>query len=398
MRNVRLAACGVAGIAIGSILSGCDGPGQDSTARRIAHLTAAATVRIGSIDDSLTALTRIPAGGIAVGTDGTIYVAQPADQNIRVYTHDGKFVNVFGGRGSGPGEFRYLTGIGVIGDTVYALELSPPRISLFSADGGFLDAFEWVVAAEPGYASVPPYAIGRGLLFGVASPPALAMSADPRRSRVISHVLVDRLGNVVDTMLAFDAARIGVPIRQGLRVASFQDPFPDYPLLALTSDGMQAAVVRRDASTEGTAAMYQVTWLTVSPSAAESRLQRRYEVAPIRMDPSRLRTVLEAFGQLSSDPRAFEDVMDQLLQRREYLPPVGTAVYGSDGILWIARENGGSDSQLWELLDFQGELVGQVQLPARFSARVAGRSSIYGVEHDQLDVPYIVRYDIVERH
>src|SRR5690625_1170107 len=76
-------------------------------------------LRIGSLDDEDQALTRIEPNGLAVHPSGHLFVAQPRLAEIREYDPTGGLVRVIGGRGSGPGEFNMLRGIGFLGDTLY---------------------------------------------------------------------------------------------------------------------------------------------------------------------------------------------------------------------------------------------------------------------------------------
>jgi len=57
-------------------------------AQQPAKWTVHEQLRIGSVDDSAQALTRI--GDILLGPDGRLYIAQPADLTIRVFDGEGR--------------------------------------------------------------------------------------------------------------------------------------------------------------------------------------------------------------------------------------------------------------------------------------------------------------------
>jgi DNA-binding beta-propeller fold protein YncE len=81
-----------------------------------------------------------PAGGIAVGPDGTVYVSQTFVKNrIVAFTPKGKLLRQWGKTGSGDGEFQYPAGLAVGPDgSVYVADNFNRRIQKFSPQGKFL--------------------------------------------------------------------------------------------------------------------------------------------------------------------------------------------------------------------------------------------------------------------
>ncbi len=78
---------------------------------------------------------------IAVGLDGAIFVADEADRRrqVRMYNADGTFVKAVGGVGTGPGEFKHITGMLVTPTGELAIyDVFNKRISLYDANGTFL--------------------------------------------------------------------------------------------------------------------------------------------------------------------------------------------------------------------------------------------------------------------
>ena len=64
---------------------------------------------------------------IAIGPNGSIYLTQGQEQEIRVYDAQGKYVRNIGRKGGGPGEFTGLGSIGFIGDTLYTTDFERYR-------------------------------------------------------------------------------------------------------------------------------------------------------------------------------------------------------------------------------------------------------------------------------
>jgi hypothetical protein len=67
---------------------------------------------------------------------------------------------------------------------------------------------------------------------------------------------------------------------------------------------------------------------------------------------------------------------------------------GTDGTIWLAREDAGGEQLAWWVLDPNGEPIGTVMLPRGLQVMAADESHVWGAELDELDVPYLVRYGV----
>lgn len=80
--------------------------------------------------------------GIAVGSDGAVYVADGQPTIVRMYDSDGTFVRNIGRQGQGPGEFVSAPGLGVLpSGTLVTRDPRGSRVSLFLDGGEYLDSF-----------------------------------------------------------------------------------------------------------------------------------------------------------------------------------------------------------------------------------------------------------------
>ena len=70
-------------------------------------------------------------------------------------------------------------------------------------------------------------------------------------------------------------------------------------------------------------------------------------------------------------------------------------VLGRDGSVWLRRELDEGPTMDWWVLDADGSTRGVVALPAKLRALTADRSTVWGAIEDDLDVSYLVRYDVV---
>jgi len=73
-----------------------------------------------------------------LGSDGCYYVPDPGNGRIAVFSHEGEFLRSFGGRGSGPGEFRMMELQWLDGDILSIFDYSQQRTTHFRSDGTLL--------------------------------------------------------------------------------------------------------------------------------------------------------------------------------------------------------------------------------------------------------------------
>ena len=117
-------------------------------------------------------------GGIAVNAEGHVYVADTYNYRIQVFANDGRFLRSWGSKGTGPGQFhdpRALDGAGPGPDgiavdrngVVYVSDPWNHRVQVFTSDGRYLR--EWEHLAKPCGQFDTPAAIAlckRGYLNG----------------------------------------------------------------------------------------------------------------------------------------------------------------------------------------------------------------------------------------
>lgn len=79
---------------------------------------------------------------IACDSDGNVYVSDYNNHCIQVFTADGKFLRMFGGRGEGKGELREPYGITIDSeDKVYISDWKNHCISIYTPEGQFVTSF-----------------------------------------------------------------------------------------------------------------------------------------------------------------------------------------------------------------------------------------------------------------
>jgi sugar lactone lactonase YvrE len=88
-------------------------------------------------------------GDLAIGPDGNIYVLDPFNSRIQVLGPDGIFLRQWGEPGSAEGQLDDPSGIGIDdAGRVYVAEMGNRRLQIFDSEGQFLDI--WTPTADEG--------------------------------------------------------------------------------------------------------------------------------------------------------------------------------------------------------------------------------------------------------
>jgi hypothetical protein len=75
-----------------------------------------------------------------------------------------------------------------------------------------------------------------------------------------------------------------------------------------------------------------------------------------------------------------------------YRTPIVALVAGRDGTVWLAVNDPAAGEREWLVLAEDGEPVAEVRLSKDLRVLLADRTAVWGVERDDLEVEYIVRY------
>ncbi len=78
----------------------------------------------------------------------------------------------------------------------------------------------------------------------------------------------------------------------------------------------------------------------------------------------------------------------------EYSPPVSGMVVSRDGEVWLRRNLPDEGTATWLVLDSQGRIKATVTTPAGLRIHFVEGSTVWGTIRNELDVEFVVRYDI----
>jgi hypothetical protein len=73
--------------------------------------------------------------------DGTVVIANGGSKELRYYDASGRYLYAAGGEGEGPGEFRGMGNLAVVGDSVHVHDYALSRISVFAKSGEMVRSF-----------------------------------------------------------------------------------------------------------------------------------------------------------------------------------------------------------------------------------------------------------------
>jgi hypothetical protein len=350
-------------------------------------------LRIGSLDEAEYALSRV--GQIGIGQDGVMYVLEPDDGLVRVFDSNGRFLRSIGGKGEGPGEFRAPQQLGWVGDTLWVTDDRLGRISLFSSHGKLISTITFSSARElPSVPAVPRALLSNGSVIAVGRVEA-ANVARTGTSSTIPILRLGRNGQVLGTLGRYSLAHQSLILRsdRGVQVLTFQ-PFRDNLLWRVEPSGRSVVLVDRPAASRGGDAYFRVTKLNTNGDTLFSK-RYRYKPQPVsrRLADSLIAVAIRR-ADIFTTRSAAERAVRHAIYLPQFHPPVTDLVVGQDGTVWLRREDFGSGRISWNVLDERGRVTATLAVPSNLHIQQAERRRVWAVEHDDVGVPYIVRYRV----
>lgn len=343
-------------------------------------------VRFGAVDDDPDyQLGQV--GGLAVGSDGRIYVSDIQGRHIKVFSDDGQYLQTIGAPGDGPGELGRNTAFVLLtaGDTLIVPDLTNQRINRYAPDGTALPS--------------APVLLERGRPMRFKATPDGVVTAQVRLpiSRSTDVIVVVRSsGTFGDTLMTFPSGGANsVPgeIRQ----------FSPEPMWDVTD----SLTVLMGVNNEYRIGKYD------RHGSLTSIFTKAYEPVPVTERDLRAFYAYLDRAWLAAGVRPGR--LPELHARThfaDFYPAYMSIQSGYHGSIWVQRiqtpgeltdeeierynflEEFGSPN--WDVFDNTGKFLGVVTMPSRFQPRLFRDDKIYGVWRDDLDVQHVMRLRIVE--
>ena len=354
-------------------------------------------LRIGSVDDPDYIIGFIV--GTTLGPDGLLYTREWGEGSVRRWTPEGAPAGSIGRRGEGPGEFEQPSGMGFFGDSLWVWDTEAYRVSYFNLDGEFLGSVSPRV--DFGSMAESPARPERPLRDGtfIGSRPLVGSEIADGTLKEAPIVRMDADGNRLATIWAipFEPRDVFLITSNGLRSFSNQ-PFGDG--YAPSTDDNGVLVVERRAWTGEGEASVTVTQIGLD---GDTVFSAAVPYDPVPLPAARFDSAVAArVEQWSSRPAGADEgkIRDEMY-RPSYLPAVRGAMRADDGTIWLRRfdpvesEDGELMDESW-VLDAEGTPLARALIPADLRVTVINGDTVWGIELDELDVQYIVRYRLVK--
>jgi hypothetical protein len=341
----------------------------------------------------------LPAGSIALASDGRIVVLDSQGQHLKVFAPDGTYQRTIGGPGAGPGEVGIAAQSSILmtpGDTVMLVDLGNQRVNLYQMDGTFIRSFPIDLAA--GFPFRWELASDGRVVAQMRNLGIPGSTAPPDSMDAITVRRLD--GTVGDTLMRVASGKT-ISFAGGVPEWNF---FVPEPLWALWGDRMLQAVNDR----------YRIG--VYGPGGQIERvIEKPFQLDPVtEADQGIMKTALQKLMVAQgAPPQVAKQLADTRMHFAPNYPAFAQILEGPRGTVLVQLlqpisklseeerasfdfQSGAMGSRQWDVFDDQGRYLGALLMPVRFQPVEFRGDEIYGVQRDELDVQYVVKLRVGE--
>lgn len=345
----------------------------------------------------------LPLGSIdqlVPGPDGSVFVAGQGHVAIHVLSRDGQYERAMGREGDGPGEFRTTPQIGLLADTLWALDRRLRRVSQFGLSGDLVGGRQLrAVQSNKGFLLNPTALLANGtalLMESVGTHWSAEYLSEGAEVRLLS---IDD-GNSDDILrLAVSTVWLRLSLSNETIAATVQ-PWSVHDLLAVSPRG-DGFVVVSGRGTENESGRYTLTWFDVDGGPTRSAFVSfdGVELAQTVIDSLREGLAEGLAEQMRLDLRSMRRALSETLYTPQFLPGVeavtrsasgGAAIVAMDGTTWVRHRDVAGTR--WLVFDRSGERIAEVEAPNDLVIHHVGVEHVWGVREDALGIPLVYRY------
>jgi hypothetical protein len=329
---------------------------------------------------------------IHVAKNGTIYVRQPGDFAMSIFSPKGQLVKQFARKGSGPGEVRFPSASGLVGDSLYISESGSRRLTLFGLDGTAgrvikpVDSGDWIKGYAPAvnYTSrvfAPEHLVPNNAGIGSGLVDVRRIQNGLVKSLALLRMTWDGQVTGVVAEIPFGAHMLLVEV-PGRSIAPGRQPFVANPLPIYSPSGDLAIVGAEELPTPAIVIRH------ISIMGDTTRVVR----VPYTPRPVTSGMVDSAVVELAKSLKreGNEDFVRKAIVVPKYDWPIGQAVLADDGTTWV-QIKGTRPLVDWLIISPQGKHIATVELPRAVNVMLL-QNGIWAVSKDEDDVPSVVRY------
>ncbi len=308
--------------------------------------------------------------------DGSLMIADGSSREVRVFSATGEFLESFGGRGDGPGEFRNLRAIENAGDSLLAL--GNGRVTVAAPDLAVVRTF-----SLPRFTNDLHYLDGGAILTESFSPRPQENAPNEVNRHAEPLILFDLDGARIDSIGETRGTESYAYARDGM-VAGAPPLFGKTSHIAIlgqrvfrgSSDAMQVEELDMSGNL---VRILRIPGYPLDLSGAQVAAERDARLGGFRPgSTSVFRMVAEDLPDATTRPAYAEILVDP------------------SGAVWLELFRGESEQDRpreWLVLDADGTWLGTVEVPRRFTVMNITMETVLGVREDELDVehPQVLR-------
>ena len=313
--------------------------------------------------------------------DSLLVVLTESDPVIHLFDlADGTRYRSWGRRGEGPGEFRTSTGIELVGRHVYALDTNQERLSIFELTGELVRTVRLQdFGVTPPQSSVrlertegEAILIGMGEIMGTER----IITAQTIRTNPAEDSSQDTVA-----IYQYSTAPVLHLAAEGAPSYSLPPPYSPSARWTSTADGI---VLWRGPDTEVSILNFDGT----PKSTLSLALDDRFEIT----EEDREHWLQNAIPREFMGQRVFEPVRQKARETVDfplYHPPVFGLLSGPDNLLWVRRTPRGRETQVWDVVDSQGQPAARVSFAAGLALMAIIPNHLVLRSADEFDVESI---------
>lgn len=325
------------------------------------------------------------------------------ERRVLFLNRDGGLRRTWGREGAGPGEFEWPSRLGLVADSIWVVDASHGRITMFDPEGtvlgtshrrspalggGLLPGDPAYLLTDGSFAVEPRYNLVPGVEQAIPRVPILRVSAAQE---------------VLDTIAMYSTAHRWWPISdpndqhfvRGRMVTP--NPFGAVATIDASSDGRYLAWTTANAGGA-------ISAFTLAILDAELGLTTTWSVSfrPTLVSPGLVDAVVAERTALilespppplaGTPPARFAQWAKGTLTYPESLAPVTAIVVDANGDgVWTRREMEIGDHVQWVRYAIDGTATHRFRSPKELDIREAVGNELWGVLPDELDVPSLVK-------
>ncbi|WP_419950771.1 6-bladed beta-propeller [Candidatus Palauibacter sp.] len=340
----------------------------------------------------------MPVFALAESAQGVVFVGGASE--VFVFGRDGSYIRSLGRQGDGPGEFAFVSTLGLHGDTLWVGDPAVGRLTRFRPDGSVL---ETISPRPPGGLTLNPLFLAPDRSVVTAEPERMGagLTGDPAGNRRIIWNRWQPNGPSAHAFVVAGVTRESMIIRgDGQAVRSVRQPFHDRTPIAF-SGALPYALVGSHTRTggDGTIFVERVHF----DGTRDTALAVPYRAQ--RITGAIVDSVIHQLGrELSWRPGADEppadpspDIAGQLraaLYAPEYRPALWDLVQGNDGSIWVGRERSASGHVRWLVASESEGARAYIYLPVHQRPMSVTHTHVWISEPTDLDIGRVIKYRI----